>query len=197
MLEQLGYSVRAGSSRLLVPILKGNFNPVLKAADPFDAVRDIPWYNIYRELDEQIPDSKFILTVREEESWYKSVSRSIGDVKRANSEWLYGRGKGLPKFNKENTLHKYREHNKGVIDYFKDRPNDLLVMNISEGDGWDKLCPFLGKEIPDAEIPHLNKASQHIDRSSVYWRYWRRPIKTLKNNFKIWTIDVRGLWPEE
>ncbi len=200
MLEVLGYKVRGGSSRLLVPILKGNFKPVLKTAEPYDAVRDIPWYNIYRELDELIPGSKFILTIREEESWYQSVSKAIGDIKRANTEWLYGRGKGLPKYHKENTLRKYREHNQGVIDYFKDRPDDLLVLNLADGDGWEKLCPFLGKDIIEGGIPHLNtvkKVSSRAQHGSLYFEYWRRPIKTIKNNFKIWSIDIRGLWPKK
>jgi hypothetical protein len=32
----------------------------------------------------------------------------------------------------------------------------LLVMNIIEGDGWDKLCPFLGTKIPSLPFPHEN-----------------------------------------
>ena len=192
-LRVLGFTVRGGSSRLLVPILKGNFKPVLKTMESWDAVRDIPWYKIYRELDERVPDCKFILTVREDEAWYRSVSRSIGEIKRANGEWVYGRGKGLPKYNKENTLHVYHKHNREVLEYFEDRPNDLLVLNIAAGDGWDKLCEFFGKEIPEIPFPHKNQASEGVDTSTAHWRFWRAPIKQLKNNFKIWTIDIRGL----
>ena len=47
---------------------------------------------------------------------------------------------------------KYHEINT----YFKNRPNDLLVMNICEGDGWEMLCPFLGTDIPDVPFPKLN-----------------------------------------
>ena len=36
-------------------------------------------------------------------------------------------------------------------------PHDrLLVMDIIAGDGWDKLCPFLGKPVPEAAFPHRN-----------------------------------------
>ncbi len=48
----------------------------------------------------------------------------------------------------------YDTHVKNVRDYFKDRPDDLLVMNIFEGDGWDRLCSFLGKERPGVDFPH-------------------------------------------
>jgi hypothetical protein len=32
--------------------------------------------------------------------------------------------------------------------------NRTLVMNIIEGDGWEKLCPFLNKEIPSVDFPN-------------------------------------------
>jgi hypothetical protein len=32
-------------------------------------------------------------------------------------------------------------------------------MNIcDDGDGWEKLCKFLNKPIPDMEFPHENKS---------------------------------------
>ncbi|HEX8335676.1 MAG TPA: sulfotransferase [Pyrinomonadaceae bacterium] len=33
----------------------------------------------------------------------------------------------------------------------------LLVMDITAGDGWEVLCPFLGVEIPDRPFPHENR----------------------------------------
>jgi hypothetical protein len=30
-------------------------------------------------------------------------------------------------------------------------------MNICAGDGWDKLCPFLGKTAPNAPFPCTNQ----------------------------------------
>ena len=41
--------------------------------------------------------------------------------------------------------------------YFsKNRPNDLLVMNICDGEGWEVLCPFLNKPIPNVIFPKKN-----------------------------------------
>ncbi len=34
---------------------------------------------------------------------------------------------------------------------------DYIIMNICNGDGWEKLCSFLGDDIPSAEFPHLGK----------------------------------------
>ena len=49
----------------------------------------------------------------------------------------------------------YDAHHKNVFDYFKDRPNDLLVMNVCNGDGWDLLCKFLSRPTPDIPFPHV------------------------------------------
>ena len=38
---------------------------------------------------------------------------------------------------------------------------NYLEMNITQGDGWDKLCPYLDKDIPDTIFPHSNKGSLH------------------------------------
>lgn len=47
-------------------------------------------------------------------------------------------------------------------DYFAGRPEDLLIMDICAGDGWEKLCPFLGFEIPETPFPHLNTRAEKV-----------------------------------
>jgi hypothetical protein len=49
----------------------------------------------------------------------------------------------------------YDTHRANVISYFKDRPGDLLVMDVCGGEGWEKLCPFLGLAIPNVPFPHV------------------------------------------
>jgi len=43
-----------------------------------------------------------------------------------------------------------------VLEHFRDRPGKLLVMNVTAGDGWEKLCPFLDTPIPDIPFPKAN-----------------------------------------
>ena len=38
--------------------------------------------------------------------------------------------------------------------YFRNRPADLLVINIAEGEGFEKLAPFLSRPIPAEPFPH-------------------------------------------
>ena len=94
-LKILGYTVKDTTPRALIPILKGDFSKIRQILAGYDAMEDTPWYIIYRELDQMYPGSKFILTIRDADSWYTSVSKHIGDLRAAHHEWIYGRGKGL------------------------------------------------------------------------------------------------------
>ncbi len=192
-LKILGYTVKDTSTRPLIPILRGNYKKVLRMIRDYDAVEDTPWYMIYKELDQLIPGSKFILTIRDEESWYKSVSKHIGDLRSPQHEWIYGKGKGLPKDDKENTLRVYNNHNKEGLEYFKDRPNDLLVLDFTKGDKWEKLCEFLNKDIPDVPFPHANKSRttpipelKPKDKFKIF-------RKRFRNTLKMKYMEVMGL----
>lgn len=177
-LRGLGYTVGDTRYKLLIPILKNDFNTVLKEVNRYDAVEDNPYPLIFKELDQLIPNSKFILTIREEESWFKSVNRHIGNLRDPMHEWIYGKGKGLPKEDKANTIRVFNEHNKSVLNYFKSRPDDLLVLDFTKGDKWDKLCTFLGHEIPDKKFPHANDASKN-KKQSLFKKLnmWKKKIK--------------------
>jgi hypothetical protein len=123
----------------------------------FDAFQDNPWPLLYRELDAKVPGSKFVLTVRPADRWIKSVVRHFGSESTPMRTWIYG--VGSPLGNEDTYVARYERHNREVLDYFKDRPDDLLVMRIAEGDGWEKLCPFLGLNPPPCPFPHVNKST--------------------------------------
>ncbi|MBM78125.1 MAG: hypothetical protein CL846_06555 [Crocinitomicaceae bacterium] len=180
-LKILGYKVKDTSQRALIPILKGNDKKIKRILKNYNALEDTPWYMIYEKLDVWYPNSKFILTIRDEEDWYKSVSRHIGDLKNPMHEWIYGLGKGLPKDNKKNTIEVYKNHNKNVIEYFKDRPIDLLIIDFSKNQGWDEICKFLNKSIPDATFPHANKTIKRnrnlIQKSLRKFKLYRKKTK--------------------
>jgi hypothetical protein len=48
----------------------------------------------------------------------------------------------------------------------------LLIMDIAAGDGWDKLCPFVERDIPPMPFPHQNPRGRRT-RSTWDWP-WRR-----------------------
>ena len=146
---------------------------------------------MYKDLDALMPGSKFILTVRDPERWYESVARHIGDLRDPMHEWIYGRGKSLPKDDKAHTLNVYNRHNEAVMDNFKDRPNDLLVVDFTQGAGWDELCAFLGHPVPDTPFPHANnKRKESGAKPSL-----RRQLKVAKKRvkFAVQIAYLRGL----
>ena len=46
-----------------------------------------------------------------------------------------------------------------IMEYFSDMSERLLIMNVCNGDGYEKLLPFLGLEVPEniPVFPHKNK----------------------------------------
>ena len=85
-LKILGYTVKDATARALIPILKKDWNKIEHILRKYDAIQDTPWYYIYKDLDRLYPGSKFVLTIRDEEKWYRSVKRHIGDLRSAHHE---------------------------------------------------------------------------------------------------------------
>ena len=133
------------------------------------ALCDLPIPMLYRELDAAYPGSKFILTVRSESDWLKSVEWLWDPARNPRYDWnvqpfthpihqaLYGR----TDFDATAFLERYRRHNAEVKEYFRDRPGDLLVMDMDHpGAGWPELCGFLNKPIPIVPYPRANKSEE-------------------------------------
>lgn len=154
-LDALGYRV-CGAVGLTEPDVADNIRRIAfgKVAD-FDAFQDNPWPILFRELDEKWPGSRFILTIRNEDNWLRSVLRHFGSQAHPMQQWIYG--VGYPKGNEEIFLERYRSHNAEVVEYFRDRPGDLLVIDIESGDLWQPICEFLSLDVPQNAFPHANK----------------------------------------
>ena len=156
-LEALGYRV-TGPNGVNDPDIENNVLPMAyDLVERYDAFQDNPWPIIYKELDAKYPGSKFILMLRNPESWIKSQVRHFGREETPMRTWIYGIG--CPEGNEDTYVKRFEDHNREVLNYFKNRPQDLLVMDLAKGDGWDKLCIFLEVAIPNIAFPHANKAS--------------------------------------
>ena len=121
---------------------------------PFDAYTDVQSVvNKYQDLEQQYPNAGFILTTRDVGDWIASRSRHvirnrIENTKGATHEWV--------DINVDDWIIEREAHHDAVLNYFKDKPNKLLIMDICSGDGWDKLCEFLGVPKPDVIFPHVD-----------------------------------------
>jgi hypothetical protein len=117
---------------------------------PYDAFSDAPIYfsGFFKEIDKEFPNSKFILTVRDPKSLVKSWENYF-----SNAPWTVDSEE-----EKNNIIKEYTDHKKDVLEYFKDKPSQLLVFDVINGDGWEKLCKFLDKPIPNTPFPYKRKA---------------------------------------
>lgn len=114
----------------------------------------------YRYLDYKYPGSKFILTVRGLPSWLRSMESITGyqPVDRGDDDMILRRTLiyGTTIFDRRAYIQEFKRHHRAVLEYFRGRREDLLVMDILNGDGWEVLCPFLELPIPDIPFPHRN-----------------------------------------
>jgi len=194
-LSMLGYRVSHNSWKWLKLIVKNDWPGIQQKMDSWDAVEDNPIPLIYKELDALYPRSKFILTEREPEKWYNSVSYHVGDLSSPMHEWLFGRGKGLPRNDKKHTLNVFVKHRENVIEYFKDRPDDLLIIDVTKIENWDVLCAFLGEEIPEAAFPHANRTAYDADKNAGLKRRSKYFKKRILNPLKIWWYNQNHYIP--
>ena len=123
-----------------------------------DALTDTPVTNEYQRLDQLYPGSKFILTIRDKTGWLESCRKYFGANQfnhRPDIRSLIINLYGVDHFNATAFSNAYDQHLAKVQVYFKDRPENLLILNICNGDGWTKLCAFLNKQVPQIDFPHL------------------------------------------
>jgi hypothetical protein len=133
------------------------------------ALCDNPIPTLYKKLDAAYPGSKFILTVRDEEKWIRSV-RKFWTYEGNPQRWVWDTDKfshkihsiiyGTPKFDEQVFRETYRKHNHEVQQYFKDRPDDLFILDVNEKTTTDGLSGFLGlPNINNNRFPHRNKGA--------------------------------------
>ena len=151
----------ASSERVYLSVLKDH-----------DALTDSPVCCLYQALDKAYPGSKFILTIREKHAWLRSYQRlwevsgrfqgpesytALAHYTRFINQKLFGHP-GRQEATAEILSPAYDRYTSEVLDYFRERPHDLLILDICGGEGWSKLAPFLGIPIPEIPFPWNNRA---------------------------------------
>jgi cephalosporin hydroxylase len=123
-----------------------------------DAATDTPVALWYPVLDRQWPGSKFIYTTRNLKSWLDSCDnhwRRAGPMDAFTRQIRIGIYQRTD-FEAAAFQAVYEAHEQAVSEYFRQRPEDLLTLNICGGEGWEKLCGFLNRPIPPGEFPRTN-----------------------------------------
>ncbi len=130
----------------------------------------------WKDLIVHYPNAKVILTDRDPDAWYESISQTIlpaseigrhkdpDPLNRHGSEIIYqlvlqrlfeGR-----MGEREFAINKFLEHRQEVIDTI---PADRLLV-YRAGDGWEPLCQFLSVPIPNVDFPRGNSIAEFRQR---------------------------------
>ena len=159
-LEGLGFRALHGGRREVMATVQRAIDegePMLSNLDPeYDAFADVFGITHYFYLaDAPYPGSKFILTVRDLDEWIDSRRRHVLKNQEMKAVGEY-RG-DLLEVQVDHWVTEYRRHEAVVRSYFEGRPDDLLVFDVTGGDGWGPLCAFLDRDPPKEPFPWENE----------------------------------------
>ncbi|KAJ7290792.1 P-loop containing nucleoside triphosphate hydrolase protein [Mycena rebaudengoi] len=159
------------------------------------AVTDAPSILFSEELIAAYPDAKVILTNRDPEKWWKSYSDTLQVILRSKrvmfAGWLDPRHLGkVLKFTdltismmlgsatgaeEEESKTRFVPHYENIRRLV---PKERLL-EYEVGEGWARLCAFLGKDVPDVNFPRLKDTKallQSVD-DFVGHIFWREAIR--------------------
>lgn len=183
-MHELGYVVghQRTAEKLSTDWAKRDFRQIVSYCKTGQFFQDVPFSKpfTYVIMDHEFPGSKFILTVRDNpEQWYNSLTcfhaklwgkngriPTKEDLQEAvyinkGRPWLSNRFTyNTPEtdpYNKEIMIMYYKTYIDQVKEYFKQRPADLLVLNVADENAYSKLCKFLDVKPIQDTFPWKNK----------------------------------------
>lgn len=148
----------------------------------FQSQVDWPGSVYWKELSAHFSDAKVILTDRDPDAWYDSISKTIlpasergrhedpDPLNRKASEMMYhislqGIFEGRLG-DRDYAIKRMLDHRQEVIDTID--ADRLLVFGV--GDGWEPLCDFLGVPVPDQAFPRGNSVAEFLARKPYLTR---------------------------
>jgi hypothetical protein len=187
-MRELGYrTLHQGgrTSSQLVDRAVDEGQPLLRyLGEQYDAYFDVEsLVHLFDRADREYPGSRFLLTTRPVEPWIDSLERHVlanqGRAARGEYEGT------LLVVDPERWLQEYESHHAAVRSYFADRPGDLLEIDITRGDGWEVLAPFLGVPAPSTAFPWENREGAGTYRP-------RGVASTLARRVRFAAAEARG-----
>lgn len=182
-LTSLGYrlGLQARGEMLLRDWGRRDFRRIIDLCRTADAFQDSPFSrpDTFQAVDAAFPGSKFILSVRTSpDEWFQSLTRFLSklidkgrlptadDLRACEYRykgylWEAAQLNGIDErtlYDRNLYIARYLTHNQSVMDYFRARPADLLMLNVAEPDAMQRLCAFLGRPWGGQAMPYLNRS---------------------------------------
>lgn len=172
----------------------------------YDAITDTPCVLFSEELLAAYPDAKVILTERDVDSWADSMQRSYYKVLMSrgmqimrvlDAEFLgkyYAMGMGSLHTWTGGDVNNIEKLKKGYKEHYTRMraivPKERLL-EWHPRDGWEPLCAFLGKEVPEGEFPKVNQGNFVADLHGKMLAF-RFVVVVLKGLGRILPVVVVG-----
>lgn len=157
----------------------------------------------FRHLDASYPGSRFILTTRDVSSYVESRLRlgkymnqlrtKTTPLRRAFLDHLEERNFGSVAPDAEALEAGFHRYHETVRAHFAGRDGDLLEMNVTAGDGWERLCPFLGLTVPPTKFPRANSSGDLDDLSDRTQALWHTVNERLPAGARVLLVDDDAL----
>jgi hypothetical protein len=116
----------------------------------FEAAAEVSFS--YQELENLYPNSLYIYTTRNFIDWVKSC----------HAHKIHKKPDWNPFWEQEKMWKEIHQQKEQSLDFFKNFPHRPLIMNICEGNGWEKLCPFLNRPTPNQLFPNINQSNPKL-----------------------------------
>jgi hypothetical protein len=170
-MNELGFVAKHWEPQLLSDVVLGENNtPTFKIYDDCDCMTDLPHAYFYQEIGTAYRGLKYILTERNEDEWYRSLCEHYDKDLAAHDVTLAKKvslelavivyGIKMEDFRNRPFLAKKRFRDWNATIKATIPSKDLLVLNVCDErpdgtkDGYDKLCPFVGKRVLNRPFPH-------------------------------------------
>jgi len=137
----------------------------------YQSMTDYPACSYWRELADYYPDAKVILTVRDPDTWFDSVSKTI--FSREMNDSLAGSpAEAMMQGAIFNAFGDQVNDRAFMTDWFERRNQKVIeslpaerLLVFSPKEGWEPLCTFLGVKVPDEPFPRVNSRDE-LDQAS-------------------------------
>lgn len=147
-----------------VELAKGKTPDWDASFEGYGASVDWPGAFFWQEIAAHFPEAKLILTLRDADEWFESMSRTILPLVKASSVDPDGLANQMfvkRQFagnidDRAHVIDIYNRHNSAVKAAFG--PDRLLEYQL--GSGWEPLCDFLGVDVPAKDYPRGNSSEQ-------------------------------------
>lgn len=157
------------------------------------------------ELVAAYPDAKVVLVERDADAWFRSFDESIiqtmyhplwrylaalgaryvAEVDALTTTWAKHAFKATTRDEfRANARDTYREHYRAIR--AATPPERLLEYDLR--DGWEPLCAFLGRPVPDVPFPHINDRETFHEKLMIIMK---KAAKTFAR--KVSYVAVPGL----